>query len=93
MVHHIIQKGRRLGKICVPCWNPLGSFGEFNVVLEDEEKEGGNIGNSSCPNYLKEIMFNLGVVDLGYTRNKFTWTDRRWGRDCIKERLDGALLV
>ena len=80
-------------KICVPCWNPLGSFGEFNVVLEDEEKEGGNIGNSSCPNYLKEIMFNLGVVDLGYTGNKFTWTDRRWGRDCIKERLDGALPV
>ena len=70
---------------------PWICFGDFNVVLEDEEKNGGNKGNSSGPNYLKEIMFNLRGVDLGHIGNKFTWTNRRWGRDCIKERLDKGI--
>ena len=70
---------------------PWICFGDFNVILEDEEKEGGNKGNSSGPNYLKEIMFNLRGVDLGHIGNKFTWTNRRWGRDCIKERLDKGI--
>jgi hypothetical protein len=66
-------------------------IGDFNVILDDEEKEGGNKGNSSCPNYLKEILFQMGAVDLGFTGNKFTWTNRRWGRNCIKERLDRGI--
>ncbi len=67
---------------------PWICFGDFNVVLGDNEKEGGRIGNSSTPNYLKDILFELGVMDLGFSGNTFTWTNKRWGKNCIRERLD-----
>ena len=57
-------------------------------MIDLVEKEGGRIGYSSAPNYLKNILFDLGAKDLGFSRNKFTWTNKRWGPNCIKERLD-----
>ena len=36
-------------------------------------------------------MFDLGAIDLGCSRNKFTWTKGRWGNAAIKERLDRGL--
>ena len=52
--------------------NPWMCFEDFNVVVEDSEKEGRTRGNTSAPNFLKELLFNLGAVDLGHSRNKFT---------------------
>jgi hypothetical protein len=63
---------------------PWICFGDFNVILNDEEKEGGKREYTSCPNFLKEIMFDLGAVDLGFSGNKFTWSNKRWGGNCIK---------
>ena len=71
--------------------NPWMCFGDFNVVVEDSEKEGGTRGNTSAPNFLKELLFNLGAVDLGHSRNKFTWWNKRWGKGVIRERLDRAI--
>lgn len=28
---------------------------------------------------------------MGFSGNKFTWNNRRWGRHCIKERLDRGI--
>uniref|UniRef100_A0A2N9FPZ2 Reverse transcriptase domain-containing protein n=1 Tax=Fagus sylvatica TaxID=28930 RepID=A0A2N9FPZ2_FAGSY len=70
---------------------PWVCFGDFNVVINDEEKQGGVKGNTSTPNYLQEIMFELGAVDLGFSGNKFTWTNKRWGKNAIKERLDRGI--
>ena len=36
-------------------------------------------------------MFNLGVIDLGFASNKFTWCNKRWGKWCIKEKLDRGI--
>ena len=49
------------------------------------------LGSFSTPNYLKDMLFNLGVVDLGYSRNKFTWHNKSWGRHAIRERLDRGI--
>jgi hypothetical protein len=70
---------------------PWVCLGDFNVIFEDVEKEGGNIGCSSAPNFLKDLIFDLGAVDLGFSSNKFNWCNRRWGKGCIRERLDRSI--
>ncbi len=59
--------------------------------MEESEKEEGNKGCSSTPNYLKELLFELEAIDLGFSRNQFTWWNKRWGRGAIRERLDQAI--
>ena len=59
---------------------PWMCFGDFNVVVEDSEKEGGIQGSTSAPNFLKELLFDLSAIDLGYSGNQFTWWNKRWGR-------------
>ncbi len=51
---------------------PWMCFGDFNMVLEAKEKAGGCIGSASGTNYLRNLMFELGAVDLGFSRNRFT---------------------
>jgi hypothetical protein len=36
-------------------------------------------------------MFELGAVDLGSSGNNFTWCNKKWGKDCIKQRLDRGI--
>uniref|UniRef100_A0A2N9FGJ6 CCHC-type domain-containing protein n=1 Tax=Fagus sylvatica TaxID=28930 RepID=A0A2N9FGJ6_FAGSY len=31
------------------------------------------------------------AVDLGFSSNKFNWCNRRWGKGCIRERLDRSI--
>ena len=54
------------------------------MILNDEEKEGCKREYTSCPNFLKEIMFDFGAVDLRFSENKFTWSNKRWDGNCIK---------
>jgi exonuclease III len=65
--------------------NPWMCFGDFNVVMEEEEKEEGKRGSFSSPNFLKDLMFDLGAIDLGYFGNQFTWWNKRWGKGAIRE--------
>ncbi|XP_023878444.1 uncharacterized protein LOC111990910 [Quercus suber] len=60
----------------------------FNFILNEDEQFGGNTGSSSTTNFLRELMFEFNVVDLGYSRNKFTWAKGQWGNAHIKRRLD-----
>ncbi|XP_023878160.1 uncharacterized protein LOC111990605 [Quercus suber] len=48
-------------------------IGAFNFIINDEEQFGGKKGGPSSTNYLKELLFELNAVDLGYSGNKFTW--------------------
>ena len=56
---------------------PWLCFGGFNTVLGAEEKEGGKCGLSSATNFLKNLMFDLGAVDLGFSGSKYTWRNNR----------------
>lgn len=38
---------------------------DINLTISDDDKWGGTREGSSTPNYLKDIMFELGAVDLG----------------------------
>jgi hypothetical protein len=70
---------------------PWLCFGDFNSTLDANEKKGGRNGSSSASRYLSELMFDLGVVDLGFVGAKFTWCNNRWGKGCIRERLDRGI--
>ncbi|KAK9990720.1 hypothetical protein SO802_025705 [Lithocarpus litseifolius] len=52
---------------------PWACIGDFNCILNEDEQVEGCKGSSSAINYLKELLFEFNVVDLGYSRNKFTW--------------------
>uniref|UniRef100_A0A2N9FNE5 RNase H type-1 domain-containing protein n=1 Tax=Fagus sylvatica TaxID=28930 RepID=A0A2N9FNE5_FAGSY len=67
---------------------PWMCFGDFNYVVEESEKEGGNRGSTSTLNFLKELLFELEAIDLGFSGNLFRWWNKRWGRGAIRERLD-----
>lgn len=49
---------------------------DINLTISDDDKWGGTREGSSTPNYLKDIMFELGAVDLGFSGNNFTWFRR-----------------
>ena len=70
---------------------PWLCFGDFNVVVDDAEKDGGIRGSSSTPNFLKDLLFDLGAVDLGFAGCKFTQWNKCWGKGAIRERLDQAI--
>ena len=70
---------------------PWACLGDFNYVLNEDESYGGKKGSSSSTNYLKELMFEFGAVDLGYSGNKFTWAKGKWGNASIKRRLDRGI--
>ena len=40
------------------------------------------------PSFLKNLIFDIGAVDLGFVGNKFTWSNKQWGKDCIREKHD-----
>ena len=71
--------------------NPWMCFGDFNVVMEEAKKEEGKRGSFSSLNFLKDLMSDLGAIDLGYSGNQFTWWNKRWGKGAIRERLDQAI--
>ena len=52
---------------------PQACIRDFNFIINDEEQLGGKKGGTSATNYLKELLFEFNVVDLGYSGNKFTW--------------------
>ncbi len=66
-------------------------FGNFNIVVDESEKFGGKCGSNFVPNYLKELLFDLGAIHLGFAGVKYTWWNKRWGKSAIKEWLDHAI--
>jgi hypothetical protein len=66
-------------------------LGDFNSILSAAEKSGGRkFGSASHGNFFDFVHSNA-LVDLGFVRNKYTWSNHRTGRDNIRERLDRGL--
>ncbi|XP_050249078.1 uncharacterized protein LOC126696366 [Quercus robur] len=65
-------------------------FGDFNFVLNEDEALSGKNGSSST-NYLKDLMFEVHAIDLGYSGGKYTWVKGKWGNAAIKRRLDRGI--
>lgn len=52
-------------------------MGDFNSVLETREKIGGSQVNSSQVTGFQDCVTLAGALDMRYTRNYLTWSDRQ----------------
>ena len=80
-----------LGALLQDIEEPWVCLEDFNLVIDDQKKkkkDGGRRDGTSAPNFLKELMFDLGAIDLGFNGNSFTWINKRWGKSCIRQRLE-----
>ena len=62
--------------------------GDFNEVLPDNNKFGGKAVNANRSLLFKDCLDSCNMVDLGFSRLSFTWSNRRGVRSLIQERLD-----
>ena len=65
---------------------PWLCFGDFNEILQSEEKQSGLPKLLAPMLNFREALLYCGLVDLGYQGNIFTWTNER--DDLVQERLD-----
>nr|POE80495.1 hypothetical protein CFP56_04852 [Quercus suber] len=62
---------------------------DFNEILRGHEKLGGLPRREVELEAFRDVVDELGFVDLGYTGRKYTWRCKK-GDTMILERLDGA---
>ena len=63
-------------------------MGDFNEVLEESEKLGGNPLSIRRVQEYNECMNYCNLLDLKFSRPKFTWTNKRGIWNLIQEWLD-----
>lgn len=78
---NLSQVGERFG-------GPLVILGDYNIVLDQSEKQRGRLVGSSSTNGMYQMVLTHGLVDSGYVGSSFTWCNGSRGSRCIKERLD-----
>ncbi|XP_060170581.1 uncharacterized protein LOC132601517 [Lycium barbarum] len=66
--------------------------GDFNVIVSDEKKQGGLPVSSNETLDFSTCIQSYGLIDVGFTRSKFTWWNGRTEEDCIFKRLDRILV-
>lgn len=70
---------------------PWLCLGDFNDITSQQDKRGGNCFAQSSKGGLNSVIFNQGLIDLGFSGNSFTWSNERGGRPNIKERIDRGI--
>jgi exonuclease III len=92
---HTSQRREMFWSILSSLGNSYGGawllLGDFNSILSAAEKSGGReFGSASYGNFV-DFVHSYALVDLGFVRNKYTWSNHRTRRDNIRERLDRGL--
>ena len=67
---------------------PWVMLGDFNEILSSDDKSGGNPINMSRALLFKECLDACGMIDMGFSGAKYTWSNLRCITDLIQERLD-----
>ena len=67
--------------------------GDFNEPLLGEDKFGGRPVNISRSLLFKDCLDKCNMVDLGFSRPRYTWTNRREINNLIQERIDRKSVV
>eukprot|EP00253_Pinus_taeda_P027507 PITA_27507 len=65
--------------------------GDLNLIRSAEEKMGGNFFADPSREALEEIIQAHSLVDIPPQNGRFTWSNKRTGKNNIKERLDRIL--
>lgn len=67
-------------------------MGDFNEVLDQTEKSEGQKVTGNNNFLLRKFLNDVHVLDIGFSRNTFTWCNRRSGLANIRERLDRVMV-
>jgi hypothetical protein len=70
---------------------PWLCIGDFNMILSQSDKQGGRPYASSSSNAFHGLLDSCGMIDLGFSGNPYTWSNKRQGQYLIKERLDRGI--
>jgi hypothetical protein len=79
---------KNLAAIGSKYYGPWLCIGDFNRILDQSEKYGGRPYASSSNDAFCSFLNTHGLVDLGFSGSPFTWSNHRYGRHLIRERLD-----
>lgn len=66
-------------------------IGDFNEVSFIWEKQGGREVSSNRMECFNNFISNSGLIDLEFKGINYTWTNKRVGKDNLRERIDKAL--
>uniref|UniRef100_A0A2N9GDB5 Reverse transcriptase domain-containing protein n=1 Tax=Fagus sylvatica TaxID=28930 RepID=A0A2N9GDB5_FAGSY len=66
---------------------PWCCMGDFNELVRIEEKQGSHNRSERQMQLFRDVLDECGLVDLGFSGPRFTWTNNRPG-DMTWERLD-----
>jgi hypothetical protein len=66
-------------------------IGDFNMILSQSDKYGGRPYACSSTDAFHGFLDLFGMIDLGFSGNPYTWTNKRWDHHLIKERLDKGI--
>jgi exonuclease III len=66
-------------------------FGDFNLVLTNEEKSGGNPIEPNITTSFRNTLCHCDLQDLGFKGCIYTWTNNQQGDQIIHSRLDRFL--
>lgn len=66
--------------------------GDFNVILNTEEKIGGLLVYPSEYEYFSYCINSCGLLEVSFKGSPFTWWNGRAATDCIFKRLDRVVI-
>lgn len=72
---------------------PLCTIGDFNCILDQSEKAGGNAQFKARNKRFRSFVQRAGLIDLGHSGPAYTWANNQSARNLILERLDRGLAV
>jgi hypothetical protein len=70
---------------------PWLCINDFNIILSQTEKYGGRPFACSSNDPFRGFLDSFGMIDLGFSSNPFTWSNKRQNHHLIKERLDRGI--
>lgn len=76
-----------VGEVMTLPWMVLG---DFNQVLCASDKKGGRLVFPSQTMSFLYMVRTCGLVDLGFTRSKYTWSNMQQGIANVQKHLDMA---
>lgn len=70
--------------------SPWLCIGDYNEILSSEEKDGCLPRPEHLMQNFRSTLLYCGLIDMGFTRNIFTWENEQEGEAFVHERLDRA---
>ena len=67
---------------------PWVIVGDFNEPLVNDDKFGGRVVSLNRSLLFKECLDKCNMINIGFTRPRYSWTNRREIQVLIQERID-----